>query len=284
MFEKSQLLQDQTHIHLRRTDPKFQEHYYLKRLISNKEKEEIFEREMLKKDERFSPNNESEDLLSEQPRNTNIPNYNFEQHREFTKIYNEEIEKDTYRRKEMKRILKYIKHNPDESLSKVWKSAIFHGEMSSALDMDRFVDESVDIEGFKLQPLKNQREIILTKSSNDITDYDCWTSFDREMDINEYHRDPDTTVMLSPKELRHVFGDPLWAPNETTTGIYTFEDTHLDVFVLAEPHSTVITRGENKDPEYYEDQKVFDKSRREKPFYGVDEFWESEEKRKFFIF
>lgn len=285
MHAKSTKLQDDHHVDKKRNDPRFQEHFMLNRLVTDKYRDEERARQLLKTDEYFSPNASSPDLNLEQPRNTNVENYNFEQHKGFTKIYDEEIEKDTYRRNEIKRILKYIKHNPEDILSRVWKKEIFYGQRAGDFEIDEFVDESVDIDGFKLSPVKNKRQVIKTKSSDDISDYDCWHSFDRQAFMNEYHRNPAATIMLSPKEVRHVFGDPVWNPSDTSTGIYNFEDTHLDLFVLAEPHSTTATRGINKDPEFYEGHRMHrDMTRRELPNYEPEEFWESEEKRKFFIF
>jgi len=157
---------------------------------------------------------------------------------------------------------------------------------ADSLDIDRFVDENVDIEGYTPPfPANRKRKIIRTRRSRDISNYDCWVSFNRDLLVAEYHRTPVSKISVPPAVLRHIFGDPFWAPASTTTGIYTFEDTNLDVFVIAEPNWTTGTREPNKDPEYYEIQKnSFQKGRREEPRLSRDEFWDSEEDQEFFIF
>jgi hypothetical protein len=99
------------------------------------------------------------------------------------------------------------------------------------------------------------------------------------------HINPRTKVSVSPVQMRHVFGDPVWNFNETTTGAFIFEDTNLDLFLVAEPNSTTATRGLNKDDRYYlEKAKTIDKARREHKRLSADEFWDSEEQRVFYIF
>lgn len=92
-------------------------------------------------------------------------------------------------------------------------------------------------------------------------------------------------MSVSPAQMRHVFGSPLWNFCSTSTGAYIFEDSNLDLFLVAEPHTTVATRGPNKDDQYYLEQaKSVRKSKREKKRLTMDEFWESEGPKEFFIF
>lgn len=64
-----------------------------------------------------------------------------------------------------------------------------------------------------------------------------------------------------------------------------FEDNNLDLFLLAEPHSTTYSRGFNKDDEYYEEQlKRLKKHKREPKYPTADEFWQGDTPRTFFIY
>ena len=286
MYQVSKDFQEEAHLHYKRSDPKYQEHYELKSLITDKDREDIEYYLASRKDVYPSPNEHDPDMNLTQPRNTNIVNYNHEQYPVFTAIHKEQMEIDRQRKYEMKRILKYIKENPNKNLAKSWKRKLFYGQKADNLNIDRFVDDSVDIEGYK-PPVSRRakRKVILTKSSRDLTNYSAWKSYDRDILVPFYNRTPTSVIKLSPKLMRHVFGDPDWNPSSTSSGIYKFEDSNLDCFVVAEPHRTTATRGVNKSPEFYENERQTKPSgRREKPWHEFEEFWNSEDEYDFFIF
>jgi hypothetical protein len=161
---------DSVRIDQRDVDPKFSQHKNLWRLITDKERED----KRLKIDARIdtpaSPNSTDPNFYKKQPRNVNIPNYNFEQYFEFTKLYNQQMEKDRQKQYLFKRIFKYIKENPDKSISKSLKRKLLFGETAENYDIDRLVDPSVSIDDFKPPVSKRLRRVyIRTRTSRDIT-------------------------------------------------------------------------------------------------------------------
>lgn len=285
MMNRIKYFQEELHIIRRDMDPRFQEHLDLNRLITDREREERTLIQARKTDELISPNELSPELNKKQPRNTKMENYNFEQFTEFTRLYERKMEEDRQKQYEAKRIFKYIKENPDQAISKSWKRRLLFGENSDPVNIEPFVDDSVDIKGFKPPATRRfRRQIIRTRTSRDITNFDCWRVTDRNMYLDEPHRTPVSKITVSPKQLIHVFGDPHWNVSPETTGVYLFEDNKLDLYVVAEPHSTTATRGPNKDQEYYDEQrKKFHKKRREQPLPNLEEFWYEDVPRVFFI-
>lgn len=284
--EQVKTFYDETHVIEREIDPRYQEHHNMTRLITDKEREDraIF---MAKREAGlYSPNTHSEEINTKQPRNTGLKNYNFEQYKGFTRMYNEQMEKERQKDSEIKRIWKYIKEHPDEAISKTWKRKLLFGEKADDMPIESFVDDNVSIEGFKPSvSRKVRRPIIRTRTSRDISDYDCWRVCDRQMMIEESTKNPVSKITLSPTDLIHCFGTPLWNPNPTSTGLYYFEDNNLDLYVLIEPHSTQDTRGMNKDDEFYENQKYrVQHQKREKKYPTLKEFWETDMQRVFYIF
>lgn len=277
---------EEVNLRKKNSDRRYQEHFGLHKLLSDKEKEDKALKNVNKADEDISPNKLSTEFNMIQPRNTNIPNYNFEQYKGFTRLYNEQLEKDRQKRLEIKRIYKYIKQNPDEPLSKHWKRKLLYGQGSEDYDINKIGDDNVSIEGFKPPvPRKARRAIIKTRTSRDITNYDCWRTFDRKIYVDNYHLCPTSKIILSPSQLIHCFGHPEWCPTFNSSGIYHFEDNNLDVFVIAEPNLTTQTRGENKDKEYYNLQKATVRKRNrdiERP--SLEEFWFNDQQRVFFLF
>lgn len=156
-------------------DARYQEHFKLKTLLTNKEKEEIALKQALKVDFKRSPNELSPDFMKKQPRNTDIKNYNFEEHKHFTKLHSMHMEADRQKELLTKRIFKYILENPNDPQSKSWKRKLLYGTEAYNADVARFVDNSVSIKDFK-PPLKmRQRRIVIkTKHNTDISDYDSW--------------------------------------------------------------------------------------------------------------
>lgn len=127
MHNTASILHDDTSVIAKREDQRFQEHLFINRLITDKEIEEENMKDAFRTDEIISVNEHSPDLFKIQQRNTNLDNYNFEQYGEFTRIHQEQMEKDRQKQYEIKRIFKYIKHNPKEILAKAWKRKIFYG-------------------------------------------------------------------------------------------------------------------------------------------------------------
>ena len=108
---------------------------------------------------------------------------------------------------------------------------------------------------------------------------------DRKICVPETYKTPTSKIILTPAQLIHWFGDPLWNSNPYCWGEYTFEDNNLDIFLLCDPHSTTYSRGINKDDEYYAEQrKTLRKNHREPKYPNPVEFWTNDIPRTFFIY
>jgi len=277
---------EEEHIFQRDTDPRYQEHRRLVKLITNKEREEAEYLQSLRVDDPSSPNLINKDFNKVQPRNLNITNYNFEQYKGFTRIYNEQMKKDREKQYQTKRILKYINEHPNLAISKSWKRKLLYGEGAENVDISNMVDQSISIEGFKLPTSKRyRRKIIKNRTSRDITDYDAWRCMDRTLYVPCVYKTPTTKIILSPTQLIHCFGDPIWYSANKWSGFYIFEDNNLDLFIIAEPNITTFGRGENKDDRYYEEQKKKIKiQKRDKKWPSPEEFWETDAQHEFFVY
>lgn len=243
---------EDTNLMRRDNNPDYQEHFSLKKLITDNDREEEALRQAKKTKHYISPNEMSPDLNLRQPRNTGLSNYNFEEHKDFSRLYNNMMEQDRQKQYEVKRIWKYIKQNPNQSESIQWKRKLLFGKPSQYMDIDKFVDNSVDVEGYEPpKKMRARRTFIRTRSSTDISDYDSWIVSDRALHTVASDRAPRAKIVLTPAHLIHVFGDPLWGFNSTTTGLFMFEDTNLDMFSVSDPNTCEETKGINKADEYY---------------------------------
>ena len=170
MLQTSNEYYDSIKIDLRDTDLKYNQHQKIWRLITDKEREEKRLKIEARTDDHFSPNTNDPKFYTKQPRNVNIPNYNFEQYTEFTKLYDKQMEKDRQKQYLIRRIFKYIKENPDKKISKSWKRKLLYGEGADNYNIDRFVDQSVSIDNFKPPVSKRlRRTYIRTRTSRDIS-------------------------------------------------------------------------------------------------------------------
>lgn len=286
MMNYSQEYYDSIRIDSRDCDPRYAAHKDIWTLMTDKQREAKAFKLSLRVDVVDSPSKMDPNLLKVQPRNVNIPNYNFEQYREFTKLYNTQMEKDRQKQYQIKRIFKYIKENPDQPISKSWKRRLLYGEKADDYNIDKFVDPSVSIDGFKPPISKRLRRVyIRTRTSRDITNYDCWRCYDRKLVVENSHLSPTSKIQLTPTELIHCFGTPLWYPRPQCSGEYVFEDNNLDIFMIAEPHSTTFSRGDNKADEYYEEQlKRLKKHKREPRYPTPEQFWASDTPKTFFLY
>ena len=84
--------------------------------------------------------------------------------------------------------------------------------------------------------------------------YDVWRCWDRHLALGSLKEHPQATLYLSPAAVVRAFGDPSFSNNPLSSGMYTFEDTCLDLFVMCEVGATILTQGLNRPEEYYEKQ------------------------------
>jgi len=269
--------EDNERIKERDKDPRYQEHRLIDRYMTNKQKEELERLEFLKRNPPH-PNRDSDDFKKKQPRLQLNYNYNFFQHKEFTKFFETQVEKDKKKDLLEKRLLKYLKNVEDKHTDKKLDEMF--------LKREEIPDyEDVDItELLEQKDKKNTRLRIKTRSSSDTTNYDAWRVFDRGLIRYNDHELSKCTLRVSPVALKRAFGEPL-PPRHgvNVTGEYDFEDLNLDTFLIFDYNQTLLSFGFNREDAYYEKQKKYRELHREKKWPSPDEFWNSTEIQVFKI-
>jgi hypothetical protein len=232
---------------------------------------------------------ELEGYMKRQPRvdlKKDVGNYNYEQFREYTALYEEAKLKDDEQLRQFYKMVKY---------SRIYAEK---GDMTAVsfakkyrLDLIEIPPEFQDegIEDIKKDNKRTRRPIIRMRSNRDISKYDAWRVFDRQILKSGGKMSCIRKVMLIPADLVKAFGQPL--PTETGfdgTGEYNFEDNNLDVFNIADYRQTDFYYGLDR-PEgdaYYHSEKNLRKvpHKRAKRWPTIEEFWSSTEAKEFHLF
>jgi hypothetical protein len=120
--------------------------------------------------------------MKRQPRldlKKHVGNYNYEQFREYTAIYDEAKKKDTEELRQFYKMVKYARLNQDKND----KSAISFAKKYN-LDLieipPEFQEEPLDDIVIK-KDKRTRREIIRQRSNRDISKYDAWRCYDRQL-------------------------------------------------------------------------------------------------------
>jgi hypothetical protein len=213
-----------------------------------------------------------------------VGNYNYEQFREYTALYDEAKKKDTEELRQFYKMVKYARLNAEKGD----KSAVSFAKQYR-LDLieipPEFQEESLEDIVIK-KDKRSRRTIIRMRSNRDISKYDAWRCYDRQILKGGGKQRCVRKVQLIPALLVKAFGLP--QPTETGfegSGEYNFEDNNLDVFNIADYKQTDFYWGLNR-PEgeaYYNSEKNLKKPihRRSKPWPTVQEFWECTEPKEF---
>lgn len=215
---------------------------------------------------------ELEGYMTRQPRldlKKSVGNYNYEQFREYTALYDSAKKKDTEELKQFYKMVKYARLNADKGD----KSALSFAK-KYRLDLieipPEFQEESLDDIAIK-KDKRTRRTIIRMRTNRDISKYDAWRCYDRQILKGGGKQKCVRKIQLVPALLVKAFGLP--APTETGfegSGEYNFEDNNLDVFNIADYKQTDFYWGLNR-PEgdaYYHSEKNLKKPihRRSKPW------------------
>ena len=120
--------------------------------------------------------------MKRQPRldlKKSVGNYNYEQFREYTELYEEAKKKDDEELRQFYKMVKYARLNADKND----KSAISFAK-KYRLDLieipPEFADESLDDIVIK-KDKRTRRTIIRMRSNRDISKYDAWRCYDRQL-------------------------------------------------------------------------------------------------------
>lgn len=229
---------------------------------------------------------ELENYMKRQPRIDfkELGNYNFEQFREYTTLYESAKKRDTEELRQFYKMVKYAREFADKND----KSAMAFAKQYR-LDLIEipleFQEEGLEDIAIK-KDKRTRRPIIRLRSSRDISKYDAWRCYDRQMLKGGGKQKCIRKIDLIPADLVKAFGLP--APSETGfegSGEYNFEDSNLDIFNISDYKKTQHYWGLNR-PEgdaYYNTPANLRKPphKRSRPWPTVQEFWESTEPKEF---
>jgi hypothetical protein len=155
------------------------------------------EKQLKPKNRDVRQNINSPDFLKVQPRLQINYNFNFEEHREFQKMYNQYKKEDENRILEQHKLMKYIKTYPNRPEVK------FKLINKVVVPLDNIPDYDVDISSYKPKITKKSRKKVKAAQDDHFNDYECWRSYDRK--YPKYAEDqPFIKVELIPKKLIQV--------------------------------------------------------------------------------
>lgn len=124
-----------------------------------------------------------------------------------------------------------------------------------------------------------KRKRILTKSDKNLTGYDVWRSFDRQL-VQLQANDPGCCkIMVPPALLKRAFGTPQWTEvGFAVSGFFDFEDTNLDLYRVFDYKKTDLYHGLPREESFYTTEKNMRRpeKRRKKAWPTQDEFWATE--------
>ena len=132
--------------------------------------------------------------------------YNYEQFREYTALYEEAKAKDDESVRQFYKMVKYSTENKDKND----KSAIAFAK-TFRLDLiqipDEYKDEGIDDIVIK-KDKRTRRPIIRNRTSRDISKYDAWRVHDRELMKGGGKQRCIRKLMIPPASLVKAFGFP----------------------------------------------------------------------------
>ena len=117
---------------------------------------------------------------------------------------------------------------------------------------EEFKDEGIE-DIVIVKDRRARRPIVKIRTSRDLSKYDAWRSYDRELLKSGGKQGCIRKLMLSPALLVKAFG----IPGTTRTGFdgtgeYDFEDNNLDCFNIADYRKTDFYWGLNREEEFYD--------------------------------
>ena len=277
--------QAQAHLEENKTLSFYDQTRGLKKLMTNAEKEAVeAEKDMYRK-KIGHKDYEREGYMKRQPRlDLSKYNYNFEQFREYTALYERAKKRDTEELTQFYKMVKYVQVN----LPKGDKRAL---ALSQRFRMDlidvpeEFKDVSIeDMSGVK-KDKRSRRPIVRNRTNRDLSDYDCWRVHDRFLIKGGGKQACTTKIVLPPALLVRAFGLPSHSRTGFDgTGEYDFEDANLDIFNVCDYKKTDFYHGFNREDEYYEKELRKPPHKRRRKYPSIREFWESMEPVEFKIY
>ena len=207
-------------------------------------------------------------------------NYNFEQFKQFTQTYEKARAKDKEELRQFYKMVKYAKAFEGKD-----DRAAVNFATKFRLDLieipEEFKDEGIEDITFK-RDRRTRRQVIRFRSNRDMTKYDAWRCFDREIFKTGGKQQCIRKIWLVPAQLVKAFGMPFTSRTGFDgTGEYDFEDNNLDIFNIADYRQTQFFHGLNREDEYYEKYLSRPPLLRKKKWPSVEEFWSTTEPKEF---
>mmetsp|Transcript_6808 Transcript_6808/g.11473 ORF Transcript_6808/g.11473 Transcript_6808/m.11473 type:complete len:432 (+) Transcript_6808:297-1592(+) len=267
----------------------------LSKLMTNEEKEALQAEkdELIRVGDNIEGEYSHEGYMKRQPRfDLKAVNYNIEEFRQFTQIYERSKKKDDEESLSFYKMAKYVKNKLATATRDQINADMIVRDFAAKyrVDLIEIPEEFKDVEveeGFKpIQWRRNitKRKYIKSRNKKPMYDYDAWRCFDRQL-LHFSHKDPIVTkIMVPPALLVRAFGSPdrshlgFWC-----TGHIDFEDANLDLFRLYDYKETDFYHGLNREAEYYDKLSNLKKPerKRRRMWPTITEFWELEEPREF---
>jgi len=234
---------------------------------------------------------EDGDYMKRQPRVDlkKSGNYNFEQFRRFTEVYETAKEKDDKKSAEFYRLTKYVKDNMDNEKDVLVNMFTSEGGKGLRPELIEVPAEFENLSTENMSELYTQnretggrgrRKIVRNRTDKSLYGYDAWRSIDRTFLRADDKHPPVCKLMIAPALLLRTFGWPSDSQSfYTGTGIYNFEDTNLNLFQLFDYKQTDYYHGINREDDHYTSPKNMRKPlhKRKRKWPTVEEFWNSEE-------
>lgn len=231
-----------------------------------------------------SPNFDSEEFNTKQKRFDLNYNYNFEEFKLYTETFKESKKIDNEKTNQEEKVMKFLRNKSVNGLEN--SPAVQHWLKKLTLPIEKYkINENVNIEDFELPIDKRYRRQAKKKYTEDISNYETWRIFDREVPMRCNLMDNSKVIKLIPAKLKKRFLDPESPFDMNSSGHYCFSDVNMDIFMLYEYKQTTYTYGPNYPDDVYERQKLekIKPSRHLLKALSMEEFWNSEEPMEFRI-
>lgn len=233
---------------------------------------------------------EEVDYMKRQPRaQVERMNYNFEQFRKYTHLYDRAKRRDEEESQAFFKLVKYVKEKRELGHSATHREKMIVRDFLSTYDVDRIEipEKYQDLEASDAEPkrkAKSKRPRIYTRSNKSLVGYDVWRCFDRELPTAGGKDKAACKLLIPPALLIKAFGQPAeTAIGFAGSGHFDFEDTNLDLFRIHDYKQTDFYHGLPREDSYYNSPKNLRRSerRRARPWPTVEEFWRCEEPKQF---
>jgi hypothetical protein len=155
--------------------------------------------------------------------------YNHEQFNEYTQLYEQASKQDREDLKYFYKMVKYCQENPKSK-----DKAAVNFAARIRLDLIEIPEEFKNVTTDDLEIKRDRRarrQVIRTRTSRDLTNYDAWPCTDRTLMKSAGKQPCIRKIKLAPAILVKAFGQPHRSRTAYDgTGEYDFEDNNLDIF------------------------------------------------------